>query len=180
MLSMVMFILAAYPLKILAYDGSTEEVAEEETETQDPETQDPEMQEPNPDPDTSYLDGLQQDVYNTWNQAVNANAGIQDLKETASSQDEKLNQIDEKVSGLEDSASKDDVKGLENGLQEIKQDTGSILSLLNSSDDSKSDSEDPPPKTLDDVYNLVYVLINSVWMGLGLITGFYIMRCAFV
>lgn len=171
-----------HPLKTLAYDGSTEEVAEEEDERQEPEMQEPEVQDPDqePDPENSYLNGLQQDVYNTWNQAVSANAGIQDLKETASSQDEKLNQIDEKVSGLEDSASKDDVKGLENGLQEIKQDTGSILSLLNTSDDSESDTQDPPPKTLDDVYDLVYVLINSVWMGLGMLTGFYIMRCAFV
>lgn len=179
MLLMVMFTLAAYPVKILAYDGSTEEVAEEE-KNQEVEMQDPEVQDPDPNPDNSYLDGLQQDVYNTWSQAVDANAGIQDLKETASSQDEKLNKIDEKISGLEDSASKNDVKGLENGLQEVKQDTGNILSLLNSSDDSESDSEDPPPKTLDDVYDLVYVLINSVWMGLGMLTGFYIMRCAFV
>ena len=134
------------------------------------------IQDPVTDPD---LSGLQTDVFNTWSQAVDANKGIQDLKDTVSSQDEKLSQIEEKVSSIEDSATKDDLEGVENGLQEIKQDTGNILSLLNSSNDSESDSEDPP-KTLDDVYNLLYVLINSVWMGLGVITGLYIMRCAFV
>lgn len=125
------------------------------------------------------LSGLQTDVYNTWSQAVDANKGIQDLKDTVSSQDEKLGNIEDKISSLDESASKDDIEGIENGLQEIKQDTGNILSVLNSSNDSQSDSEDPP-KTLDDVYNLLYVLINSVWMGLGVITGLYIMRCAFV
>lgn len=117
------------------------------------------------------LDGLQTDVYNTWTQAVEANQGIQEVKDSIAVQEGLITDYQE--------AQKKDVEGISNGISELQKDTDNILSVLNTSLNSETDS-DNPPKTLDDVYNLLYVLINSIWMGLGLTTGMYIMRCAFV